>query len=75
MAKFSWDTRDRYRSNNGRGPLVARILSCTDTHITIEHWPEHNPGMTAQATLTLRFFLGPTCGWRCSPSDEEVRRG
>jgi hypothetical protein len=61
--RFEWDQNDRYRSNNGVGPLLARILCVTDKTVKMERWPEKGAGRT-RFELSIKFFRSPRCGWR-----------
>lgn len=60
---FEWDQTDRYRSNDGAGPLTARILCVTNDEVLIERW-HHRASKAKRFRLPLRFFLSPRCGWR-----------
>jgi hypothetical protein len=60
--RFEWAKEDRFRSNYGSGPLVARILSATDKDLRMERWPQSG-GRKTRFTLSLKFFLSPRCGW------------
>jgi hypothetical protein len=61
--KFEWDHDARYRSNDGKGPLTARILCATTDEVTMERWSNEH-GKRTRFTLPLKFFLSPRCGWR-----------
>lgn len=62
MTDFAWDQDDRYLSNDGDGPLVARILSTTDRTVRLERWCGDGPRI--QFDLKISFFLSDRCGWR-----------
>jgi hypothetical protein len=62
--KFEWDQNDRYRSNDGDGPLVARILCATNKAVTMERWTPKSPRRRTRFELPLKFFTSPRCGWR-----------
>lgn len=69
IEQFDWDLSDRYISNNGDGPLTARILACTDKEITLERWKGKR---STKFTLPLEFFLSSRCGWeKHTPAHEE----
>ena len=61
--KFEWDQNDRYASNEGKGPMVARILCATDKTVTIERW-RVNGKQVRRFELPLKFFLSDRCGWK-----------
>lgn len=52
-----------YKSNNGRGPLCARVIADDGEFVTMERWNEKRPKRT---TFQMpRWFLGsPACGWK-----------
>jgi hypothetical protein len=56
-----------YRSNNGAGPVMARVLSADDAAVTLERWngqwDERDSRVRTQFTIPMSFFLGKTCGW------------
>lgn len=63
--QFEWTHKDRYRSNDGKGPLVARILCATDTTVKLERWNEKRPDSRRTTfELPLKFFCSRLCGWR-----------
>jgi hypothetical protein len=62
-----WGLSDRWISNNGRGPYRARILCWTDAGIKMERWLAKTGETRARRerfTLTERFFLSESCGWK-----------
>lgn len=62
--KFEWDQDDRYVSNHGTGPMVARILCATDKTVTMERWLKANPdGRRTKFDLPVSFLRSPSCGW------------
>jgi hypothetical protein len=62
---FEWSHEDRYLSNYGRGPLMARVLSATDKIVVLERWNSKNKRPTKLTfPLSLKFFTSPRCGWR-----------
>lgn len=64
MTRFDWDTSDRFISNNGTGPLIARILAVADGKARMERWHRRNPKRTTQFELMIRFLQSTACGWR-----------
>lgn len=54
--------RDRFRSNNGKGPLLARILYVEGDEVHMERWPECG-GKRVQFALPLPFLTSQNCGW------------
>jgi hypothetical protein len=62
--QFEWTHEDRYRSNDGKGPMVARILCATATTVKLEQWNEKRPdGRRTRFELPLKFFCSRKCGW------------
>ncbi len=53
-----------YRSNNGKGPLMARIVRVVGDVATMERWNPSRPRRREQFTLPLAFLSSPHCGWR-----------
>ena len=68
-ASFEWNHEDVYLSNNGRGPLKARILCATDKTVTIEWWkkPGRKNQKRTRCKMPLTFFNSPRCGWKLQP--------
>lgn len=65
MAKFEWSHEDRWMSNNGKGPMMARVLSATDKIVHLERWNSKNKRpRPKQFPLSLRFFTSERCGWK-----------
>lgn len=62
---FKWSPNDRFRSNDGKGPMVARILAETPKYLEMELWNERskNP-RRRQFKLSAKFMASPTCGWK-----------
>lgn len=60
-----FDPDARYRSNDGKGPLIARMVDVTETDFVMERW---HSGKTARKTkfeIPIWFLLySPRCGWR-----------
>lgn len=74
--RFEWSHEDRYLSNNGKGPLVARIVCATDKEVTIQHWNIRNPdGRRRKAVLSLSFFRSRKCGWKLAADKAGERSG
>lgn len=61
--EIDWSITDRFRSNDGTGPLTARILSVSRGIVRMERW-RNDPKKTVRFELSERFFLSPRCGWR-----------
>lgn len=54
----------RYRSNNGKGPMVARIIGVTNESVKMERWYEKNPrSRRVSFELPISFLDSPSCGW------------
>jgi len=51
-----------YRSNGGRGRYLARVVTVTATHVTLEDAGRGRHGR--QWTLPLTYFCGPANGWQ-----------
>jgi len=62
---FRWDHNDRYLSNDGKGPMMARILCATDKIVKLERWnmKSKNPRKKS-GTLSIKFFTSDRCGWK-----------
>ena len=60
--KFEWDRDDIYISNNGKGPMKARIVCATDKEVTMERWRQGN-GRRTRFILPIWFLKSPKCGW------------
>lgn len=61
MSEESW-----YRSNKGKGPLIAHEIEDLGADVVIEYWDERRP-KSKRTTHTLRkSFLreGGAVGWR-----------
>ena len=65
--QFDWGTEDRFLSNNGNGPLEARILSIANGVAKMERRNRGGGGLPVRFTLTERFLQSPHCGWRKKP--------
>lgn len=60
---FDWSHEDRYISNDGKGPLVARILCVSRGVADMERWPLRG-GARVRFTLPVKFLRSTSCGWR-----------
>jgi hypothetical protein len=63
---FDWGWEDRYRSNHGKGPYMARVLAVSNGEVQMERW-DTRQGKRAKHTrfmLRLSYLTGPTCGWK-----------
>lgn len=63
---FQWNQSDRYRSNNGAGPLTARILRVVDGAATMERW-HTDPRKAVRFELLVSFLQSERCGWKLIP--------
>ena len=73
-----WDISDRFVSNEGRGPLICRILSWCDGELHLEYVGRYTPGgkKNARFVLTEKFWTSRRCGWRrLRARASEDRRG
>jgi len=54
-----------YLSNNGRGPLEAKVIEISqdEDRIILERRHKNAHRNTAIFELPLHFFLSPKCGW------------
>lgn len=54
-----------YLSNNGKGPLEAKVVEIVQDQdrIVLERRHKNARRNTALFELPLRFFLSPKCGW------------
>jgi hypothetical protein len=56
-----------YKSNHGRGPLMARVVNTEPGRIVLERW---DPRSKPKARRYIRFALSPRymqssrCGWK-----------
>jgi len=65
MMKFEWSQEDRYLSNDGRGPIMARILCVDGKIVTLEKWNSKSKKPRKEAfPLSLKFFTSDRCGWK-----------
>jgi hypothetical protein len=62
--RFEWDQNDRYLSNDGKGPLTARILCVTQDTVKLERWNKSRIRGHVRFELPLKFFVSPRCGWK-----------
>ena len=63
--EFVWDSAWRYRSNNGTGKYLARILCVVDGVVTLEWGVDGSTRRHRHRTrLSLTFFTSDRCGWR-----------
>lgn len=63
MRNFEWDRLDVYRSNEGAGPLKARILCVGDGYVHMERW-KRSQESAVRFSLPIKFFLSDRCGWK-----------
>ncbi len=54
---------DHFTSNNGSGPLLARITGIAQGVAYMERWKNGSTYKTA-FTLPVRYLLSPRCGWK-----------
>ena len=74
---MEWKPEDRFRSNRGKGPLVARILGETPKCLEMELWNErHKNPIRRKFRLSARFLASPNCRWRKVRKDNlrEIQR-
>ena len=64
----------RLRSNDGTGPLRARIVAIyADTSVKLERWHPRTPDRTTPFCLTVNFLRSRVCGWREDRTPEAAR--
>ena len=64
MEQFEWDSDKIFVSNNGAGPLAARILCVADGVAKMERWNKKRPVNRTRFTLPVWFLSSPQCGWK-----------
>ena len=65
--EFDWGGSERFRSNNGLGPLRARILCIADGVVTMERWAgdkQERAKKFVRFDLPLSYLKSKSCGWR-----------
>ncbi len=60
---LDWSPDDIYRSNNGHGPLRARILSVSHGKATMERWNEKG-SRKDRYEISVAYLMSPRCGWK-----------
>lgn len=62
---MEWTTEDRFKSNSGKGPLVARILSETPQFLEMELWNgASKKPRRRKFRLSAQFLASPNCRWK-----------
>lgn len=64
MKEFEWDQHDVYVSNDGNGPLRARILCVSEGVVKMERWHPNTPDRRDRFELSLDYLTSPKCGWK-----------
>lgn len=55
----------RYRSNDGKGPLTARMVDVTEENFVMERWSSRQTSRKTRFEIPIWFLLhSPRCGWR-----------
>lgn len=70
MPKLEWNQSDRFYSNNGAGPLTARILCVADNRVMMERWRGRTPisrRRPVRFDLSISYFMSERCGWKKCP--------
>jgi hypothetical protein len=69
VKQYDWGQHDVYKSNEGSGPLTARITHVSDgvVHLKIKH-PRNNNEQAGKVKASL-FFAEKT-GWRLVEKEE-----
>lgn len=74
---MEWKPEDRFRSNRGKGPLVARIFGETPKCLEMELWNErHKSPIRRKFRLSARFLASSNCRWKKVRKDNlrEIQR-
>lgn len=58
-------------SNEGRGPLVAKVKAIGDGEVTLQRLDKFGVPIGKPFRLTARFMRSISCGWRASARKEE----
>lgn len=53
-----------YLSNNGRGPMVARLISVRDGVVSMQRKSNVKATHWVNFTLSEKAFNSPSCGWK-----------
>lgn len=61
---LDWDVTDRFISNNGAGPLVARILYVGDGVAHLVRTRKMHGAFSVRFELPISFLKSKSCGWR-----------
>lgn len=62
---MEWKAEDRFKSNRGKGPLVARILGETPKFLEMELWNGlSKKPRRRQFKLSARFLASKYCAWK-----------
>lgn len=60
-----FDPEARYRSNDGKGPLTARMVDVTEDSFVMERWSSRTPSRKTKFEIPIWFLLySPRCEWR-----------
>lgn len=71
MRGMEWSKEDVYLSNNGTGPLIARILCIANGVATMER--RNKRGKRWQRfELPVKYLTSKKCGWVISPSHRDT---
>lgn len=61
---FTWCESDRFKSNGGHGPLVARIVDEKGDSLIMERWNAKSPKRRTTFVLPVKYLMSPRCGWK-----------
>ncbi len=62
MSDFNWSQEDRYRSNGGKGPLIAKITHVDSEGIHLLYGVGSK--FNSSTCLSEKYFLSKRCGWK-----------
>jgi hypothetical protein len=60
-----------YRSNNGTGPLRARVIKIEGDRVFMERTQSARGPFAVRFTLSLAFWKSPRNGWKLAALDEK----
>ena len=64
-SEHAWDKETIYVSNEGRGPLRARVLDVNQRRARLERWDKKSPNRRTLFSLPAWFLWeAEACGWR-----------
>lgn len=61
---FEWNLSERWFSNDGAGPLVARITAVVAGIATMQRWHRKSPARQTRFELPVSYLCSQACGWK-----------